>query len=68
MMFLTASHLLTSFLSVAGYANMFVGSVFQLGFLPPKTYFFLGNLTLNSCYAEIKSNLTWLALYFDTGR
>jgi len=45
---------------------MFVGSAFQLGFLPPKTYFFIGNLTLNSCYAEIKSNLTWLALYFDT--
>ena len=51
-MFFSASYPLTSFHRVAGYTNMFVGSVFQLDFLPPKTYFFLGNLTLNSSYAE----------------
>ena len=53
-MFFSAFLLFTSFLRVAGYA-LSVGSAFQLGFLPPKTYFFHDILTL---YAEMQWNLS----------
>ena len=55
-MFFSAFLLFTSFLRVAGYA-LSVGSAFQLGFLPPKTYFFHDILTLNSWNAEMQLNL-----------
>lgn len=54
-MFFSASHLLTSFPRVAGYA--FLSAVrFSSAFYRQKRSF-LGNLTFNSCNAEIKSNL-----------